>query len=380
LISGLAITPDLSRQVGDHMTELKREQVQTPAPQISVDNTQLLCQNCPTEIVFKRYGTDPAVWVNQNKDLTQILKQIDRRNTKCGGVGTLRSVLAYIAQNYPNMYPSEVEIADRLGLSRSTVQECIKALLLHGLLSVVERRPRNIKVFGLPMWERSYCLEPDHTPEPAPAPAPGLEPDHTPDRHSGHKQNRNKIISETHHSDVAYQLNEKIYMVAIAPLTPALRPDYSNKVKKLFTATMERMPAWRSDPKQYGNQLLIEMGQSVSTPGGVVMAMERLLEQAKNYRPQVREPAKVHSEPVDLERSYQVCQPIYEALMQQLKPQQYLGDYSPRALSMISKIIKVRPELATDLEQFADQLNEVTNTKDEQGTLMGLTNLAHSLS
>ena len=349
------------------MTELKREQVQTPAPQISVDNTQLLCQNCPTETVIKWNATDALVWAITSPDLTPILRQVDV--DRCGGVGTMRAVLGYIAQHYPVMYPSELRIMQDQGLARSTVQNSIKGLIQVGLLEVTSRKSKGVKVFGLPLYERSYELQ--------------LAPTSpTPDRHSGHKQNRTLTVTETEtqQSDVVYQFTENEFQTAMSELVPELRPDYSKNVRDLYTATMELMPAWRSDPKHYGKAVLGVLKPSVNQPGGVVKAMEQLLEQVQNIRPQVREPARVHSEPVPLERPYQDCQPIYEALMQQLEPQQHLGNNSPRALTMISKIIKARPELATDLEQFAAQLNEVTNTKDKQGTLTGLINLAGSLS
>ena len=346
------------------MGELKREQVQTPAPQISVDNTQLVCQNCPTETVIKWNATDALVWAITSPDLTPILRQVDV--DRCGGVGTMRAVLGYIAQHYPVMYPSETRITKDLGLARSTVQNSIKGLIQVGVLEVTSRKSRDVKVFGLPLYERSYELQ--------------LAPTSpTPDRHSGHKQNRTLTVTKTQHSDVdPGTVNE--YQIAMSELASELRPDYSKHVKDLFTATMELMPAWRSDPKHYGKAVLGVLKPSVTKPGGVVKAMEQLLEQVQNIRPQVRVPAKVQSEPVPLVRPYQDCQPIYEALMQQLEPQQHLGNNSKRALTMISKIIKARPELATDLKEFAAQLNEATNTKDKQGTLMGLINLAHSLS
>ena len=279
----------------------------------------------------------------------------------------MRAVLGYIAQHYPVMYPSELRIMQDQGLARSTVQNSIKGLIQVGLLEVTGRKSKGVKVFGLPPYERSYELQLAPTsPEP--------------DRHSGHKQNRTLTVTETQHSDVVYHVTVNEYQTAMSVLAPELIPDYSKHVKDLFTSTMERMTAWRSDPKHYGKAVLSVLKPSVNQPGGVVKAMEQLLEQVQNIRPQVKEPARVNSKPVDLERSNQDCQPIYEALMHQLEPQQHLGNYSPRALAMISKIIKARPELATDLKQFAAQLNDVTNTKDKQGTLTGLINLAGSLS
>jgi hypothetical protein len=260
------------------------------------------------------------------------------------------------------MYPSEIKIAKDLGLARSTVQNSIKGLIQVGVLEAIGRKSKGVKVFGLPLYERSYELQlVPSSPEP--------------DRHSEHKQNRTLPVTKTQHNDVdPGTVNE--YQIAMSELASELRPDYSKHVKDLFTATIELMPAWRSDPKHYGKAVLSVLKPSVNQPGGVVKAMEQLLEQVQNIRPQVKEPAKVQSEPVPPQRPYQDCQPIYEALMQQLEPQQRLSVKSPLALIQIQQIIKARPEWADNITEFAAQLKAITN---KQGTLKDLETLAGSL-
>ena len=340
------------------MGELKREQVQTPAPQISVDNTQQDYVQSPTKT---HYECDVRTWSDTDPLCMELLRQAHEiKIERSGGFSMLRSVY-YAYADHANdrtglAWPGVKRIAALLNTDRTTVKRCRLKLYPVGLIANTgQRDPRyGSHIHSFPAYEKAMRGD-------------GLG-DGLGDGYSHHKQNITKTKTHDVNND---------YETAMSELASELRPDYSNKVRTLFTATMKLRPEWQSNPKDYYKALCRVLEPGIRQPGGVVIAMEQLLEQEQNIRPQVREPVKVQSEPVPPDRPYEVCQPIYEALMQQLEPQQRLDVKSPLALMQIEKIIKARPEWANDITEFAAQLKAITN---KQGTLKDLETLAGSLS
>jgi len=259
--------PDLCRQVGELMPDKQKGQAQRPDP-IGVDNASPMYEPglTNTPIVFKRYASDPAVWAISSPDVTRALQDVKGLDLRQGGIHAHGRVLAYIANNYPNMWPSEIEIANRLGIRRETVHIIIKNLIEVGLLKVIGHRPRGVKVFGLPMWEHTYELTPVSEPVPTPdherVPTPVPEPVWA----NTHKQNTTD--NRTEHVPGLYQL-------AMKDLASNLVPDPTDKVNELFMSALTCKPEWKDRPHEYG-QALLRMSRGITSPGGMVKVMHKL--------------------------------------------------------------------------------------------------------
>lgn len=347
------------------MPELNWGQVQEPAPQNSVDNTQQLCPNCPTQTVVKWYATDAMVWAVTSPDITPLLRQVDV--DRCGGVCTMRSVLAYIAQHYPTMYVSESRIAKDLGLARSTVQNCIKGLIQVGLLRVIGHKGRGVKVFDLPLYEQSYELQQTVTST-------------QPDRHSLHKQNKpltvtrtlTKTTTKTDLDNVVYSISETDYLKAIEPLRPHLKPEFNLKVQRLVSETLELEPKWKTDLISYGQRLRELVPPNTNSPGGVVEAMQLLRDQKHQARPMHLDQLPVQSDQVELDP-----QEIFNAIMDELEPQQRCYEYQAQALDLIQQIRDYKPYWI-DPKGLAEQVRTWSpNDRNARGTLSALTSLAN---
>jgi len=271
------------------MSDKQKGQAQRPDP-IGADNALPTYEPglTNTVTVFKRYATDASVWANTSLEVTRALQGVKGLDLRQGGIHAHRCVLAYIANNYPNMWPSEIEIANRLGMRRETVHIIIKNLIEVGLLKVIDHRARGVKVFGLPMWEHTYTLTPVLEPVPTPDPERVSEPVLEPVWAHTHKQNTTD--NKTEHVPGLYQL-------AMKDLASNLVPDPTPKVLEPFMTALNCKPEWKDRPGEYGKALL-RISQGITSPGGMVKVMQKLaadLESAQTQHVQRKQPCTCHT-------------------------------------------------------------------------------------